>query len=129
MSLLMKMVLILGLIVTLINGYTLSVSVDNTVINAVTGYTFVFGFTDSTIRNVTLNFPDTSDLSSASLAVFINNAGTALVSSLYTVDLTLKKITINNITPSSNTLTIRVINIKNPPSAIQFNFLTQITPT
>jgi hypothetical protein len=125
----MKMVFILGLIVTLINGYTLSVSVDNTVINAVTGYTFVFGFADSTIRNVTLNFPDTSDLSSVSLAVFINNAGTALVSSSYTVDLTLKKITINNITPSSNTLTIRVINIKNPPSAIQFNFLTQITPT
>ena len=129
MNFLLKIFLILGFIITLSYGYTLSVSVDNPIINSVTGYTFVFGFADSTVRNVTLNFPDTSDLSSASMAVFINNAGTALVTSSYTTDLSLKKITINNITPISNTLTIRITNIKNPPSALQFNFITQIVPT
>ena len=129
MNLLLKIFLIIGFIVVLSHGYTLSVSVDSAIINSVTGYTFVFGFADSTMRNVTLNFPDTSDLSSGSLAVFINNAGTALATSSYTVDVSLKRITINNVTPSSNTLTVRITNIKNPPSALQYNFVTQIVPT
>lgn len=129
MNLLLKILFLVGLIVALSQGYTLTVSADNNVINAVTGYTFVFGFADSTMRNVTLNFPDTSDLSSPSLTVYINNAATALALSSYTVDQSLKRITINNITPSINTLTIRITNIKNPPSALQFNFVTQIVPT
>lgn len=130
MNLLLKILIVIGFLVTYSHAaYTLSVSVDNTIINSVTGYTFVFGFADSNTRNVTLNFPDTIDLTSASLAVYINNAGTPLAPSSYTIDQTFKKITINNVNPSSNTLTIRIINIKNPPSAVQFNFVTQIVPT
>lgn len=124
-----KILLLVGFLIALCHGYTLSVTLDNNVINIVTGYTFVFGFANNNVRNVTLNFPPSSDLTSTSLAIYINNSPTALATSSYTVSTPANTIVVNNLTPSSNTLTIRVTNIKNPPSAIQWNFNTQIVPT
>ncbi len=128
-NLFLKLITLLLFLLPFTQHYTLTVTADNSVINSLAAYTYVFGFTDNTVRNTTLTLPDTSDLTSASLAININNNAVALAASSYTIDHTLKKITINNITPTSNTLTIKITNIKNPPSAIQFFFTTAITPT
>jgi len=117
------------LIVPAVKAYTSSVVVENAIINSLTSYTFTFGFSDSTSRSVILSFPTSSDLSSGSLAVFMNNNAASIASSSYSIDHSLKKISINTQTPVSNALIFKVTNVVNPPSAEQFSFTTSVSPT
>jgi hypothetical protein len=78
------------------------------------------------MRNITLKFPPSSDISSHQ--AYINNAATPLPSSSIIPDLPNRRLTINDQTPQSNILTIKVSNIINPPSASYFEFETIIVP-
>ena len=93
---------ILALILPLVRTYTATVVLESLIINSQTAYTFKFvSFPNNTARTIVLTFPSSSDISSGTLAIFVNNNPTALSGS-YTVDTTLRKITISNQVPVSN---------------------------
>lgn len=112
------LLILLCLIVPLIAGYSLTVTWDKATINIAATYTFTFTFSNSNMRNITLKFPPSSDISG--YQVYINNAATSLPSSSILPDLANRRLTINDQIPQSNILTIKVSNIINPPSASYF---------
>jgi hypothetical protein len=122
----LDLLILLCLIVPFITGYSLSVTWDKATINLAATYTFTFTFPNNNMRNITLKFPPSSDISSHQ--AYINNAATPLPSSSIIPDLPNRRLTINDQTPQSNILTIKVSNIINPPSASYFEFETIIVP-
>jgi len=121
--------LIISCLISSSYGYSLAINVQSKVVNVLDEYTFTFTFTDNTIRNITMRFPSDSDLTSSSLAIYLNSNPTSLLSSFYSIDNTLKRITVRDQTPSSNILKLKIINVKNPPSASQYFFTADIVPT
>ena len=65
--------ILLLIIIPIINSYKIFVTIDNTTINVPAVYTYELTFNNTTPRNITLNFPTNSDLTSPDLQVYLNS--------------------------------------------------------